>query len=397
MPKNDSFFNNHLAQTTPYPLSIEIEKARGIYLWDKQGKKYMDMVAGIGVSAIGHGVEEVKEAVVAQMEKHLHVMVYGEFLQESQNNLAKELTDLLPEKLNTCYFVNSGAEAIEASLKLAKRVTGRTKIVSCKKSYHGNTHGALSVTGNEDRKYAFRPLLPEVYFIEFNNEDELSEIDENTACFIMETIQGDAGIRIPSESYFQAVRKRCDEVGALLILDEIQAGLGRTGTWFAFEYYGIVPDVLALGKGLGAGFPMGAMISSLTSMKTLTVDPPLGHITTFGGHPVICAAATAGLKYMKDKNLIEQVNTKGRLMYDLLSSHPKVKEVRYRGLFFAVDLGKEELVQQVVEKCLKKGVILFWFLSSPSSFRLAPPLTITEQEVKKAIKIIRKVLDNVSK
>lgn len=397
MPESDSFFKNHLAQTTPYPLSIEIEKAEGVYLWDSDGKRYMDLVAGIGVSAIGHGVQEVKDAVINQMEKHLHVMVYGEFLQKAQIQLAKQLTELLPSELDTCYFVNSGAEAIEASLKLAKRVTGRTKIVSCKKSYHGNTHGALSVTGNEARKYAFRPLLPEVYFVEFDNQNELREIDENTACFIIETIQGDAGIRIPSKDYFQAVRKRCDEVGALLILDEIQAGLGRAGAWFAFEYYGVVPDVLALGKGLGAGFPMGAMVASKDNMRTLTVDPPLGHITTFGGHPVICAAAHAGLRYMLDNKLVEGVDVKGKLLFELLSGHQEIKEIRYRGLFFAIELANEEIVRQTVVKCLEEGVILFWFLSCPTAFRIAPPLTISEEEIIKVSKIILNVLDYVSK
>jgi len=397
MPESDSFFKNHLAQTTPYPLSIEIEKAEGVYLWDSDGKRYMDLVAGIGVSAIGHGVQEVKDAVINQMEKHLHVMVYGEFLQKAQIQLAKQLTELLPSELDTCYFVNSGAEAIEASLKLAKRVTGRTKIVSCKKSYHGNTHGALSVTGNEARKYAFRPLLPEVYFVEFDNQNELREIDENTACFILETIQGDAGIRIPSKDYFQAVRKRCDEVGALLILDEIQAGLGRAGAWFAFEYYGVVPDVLALGKGLGAGFPMGAMVASKDNMRTLTVDPPLGHITTFGGHPVICAAAHAGLRYMLDNKLVEGVDVKGKLLFELLSGHQEIKEIRYRGLFFAIELANEEIVRQTVVKCLEEGVILFWFLSCPTAFRIAPPLTISEEEIIKVSKIILNVLDYVSK
>ncbi len=397
MSNNEKFFQNHLAQTTPYPLALEIVKADGIYLWDKSGKKYIDLIAGIGVSALGHGVEEVKDAVIKQMDKHLHLMVYGEYLQEAQNELAQRLTDLLPAALNTCYFVNSGAEAIEASLKLAKRVTGRSKIVSCKHSYHGNTHGALSVTGNESRKYAFRPLLPEVYFVEFNSEEELVQIDENTACFILETIQGDAGIRIPSKAYMQAVRKRCDEVGALLILDEIQAGLGRAGTWFAFEYYGIQPDILALGKALGAGFPMGAMISSLAHMKTLTTNPPLGHITTFGGHPVICAAANAGLKYLDDHHLIPTVHAKGKIIYDLLIAHPLIQEIRYRGLFFAVELENEELVKRTVELCLEEGVLLFWFLSCPSAFRIAPPLTINEEELKKVCKIILKVLDIVSK
>lgn len=392
-PNNTVFYQNNLAQTTPYPLAIEIDRAEGVYLWDMAGKKYMDLVAGIGVSAIGHGVQEVKDAVIAQMDSHCHVMVYGEFLQKSQNEFAKTLTSLLPKELDTCYMVNSGAEAIEAALKLAKRVTGRTKIVSCNGSYHGNTHGALSVTGNESRKYAFRPLLPEVYFIDFNVIEALEEIDENTACFIMETIQGDAGIIIPSQEYMKAVRQRCDEVGALLILDEIQAGLGRAGTMFAFEYYDIVPDILALGKGVGAGFPMGVLVSSLEKMKQFASDPVLGHITTFGGHPVVCAAATAGLDYMKRNQLVDQVNAKGKLLFELLNSHPKIKEIRYRGLFFAIDMGDSDVVQEVVEKCLEEGLILFWFLTANESFRIAPPLTISEEEIREACEKITKVLD----
>jgi acetylornithine/N-succinyldiaminopimelate aminotransferase len=394
--ENDLLFERHLAQTTPFPLGVEVERAEGLYIYDKKGKAYVDLISGIGVSSLGHGRKEVVDAICEQASKYLHVMVYGEFLQNSQTEFAQLLADSLPAKLNTTYFVNSGAEAIEASLKLAKRVTGRTKLVSCKKSYHGNTHGALSVSGNETKKYAFRPLLPDVHFIEFNNEEELVQIDEQTACFIMETVQGDAGVRIPDKRYMRALRQRCDEVGALLILDEIQCGMGRTGKLFAFEHYDVEPDILALGKALGGGLPIGACVSSLNNMRQFTLDPMLGHITTFGGHPLVCASGHAALKFLIQNRIIPFVEEKGNRIKELLSRHPLVKEVRQIGLFIAVDLESEDHVRQLVDSCLEKGILIFWFLSCPSSFRLAPPLTITYEEIDRHIGEIVEILNELT-
>lgn len=386
--ENPVFFNNHLAHTTMMPLGIRAERAEGIYVYDTEGRAYMDMVSGIGVCNIGHGVKPVIEAIKAQLDKHMHVMVYGEYEQSAQSRAGRLLTSLLPEQLNCAYFVNSGTEANEAALKLAKRVTGRTKMVSCRGAYHGGTHGSLSVSGNEKKKYAFRPLLPEVYFMEFGNEKDLSLIDENTACVIMETIQGDAGVRIPTKAYLQAVRQRCNETGALLILDEIQCGMGRAGSWFAFSQFDIVPDILTLGKALAGGLPVGCMVSSMANMKELTYDPPLGHISTFAGHPVICAGVAATIEYMLETKMVDEVEAKGTYIAEKLRSFPGVIEVRQRGLFFAIDMKDADTVNRVVTQCLEKGLVSFWFLSCPSSFRIAPPLSITYEEIDKALSII---------
>jgi acetylornithine/succinyldiaminopimelate/putrescine aminotransferase len=393
MEKSNVFFDRHLAQTTPFPFALEIERAQGIYLYGKNGEQWMDLISGVGVSNIGHGHPKVVEAIKTQAEQHLHVMVYGEYVQGAQNLLAERLTNLLPSALDCCYFVNSGAEAIEAALKLAKRVTGRTKIVSARGAYHGSTHGALSVSGNEMKKRAFRPLLPDVHFLRFNAAEDLDLIDAHTACVILETVQGDAGIRIPDKSWLKAVRKRCDETGALLILDEIQAGMGRTGKFFAFEHFGVVPDILTLGKALGGGLPIGAMISSRENMELLTHGPMLGHITTFGGHPLVCAAAAAGLEVLTNEVDLNEVERLGALIERELGKHPKVKAIRRIGYYFAIDMESTEAVQHVVEYGLEHGFISFWFLSCPDSFRIAPPLTITEDEVKTAITHILKAFD----
>jgi acetylornithine/succinyldiaminopimelate/putrescine aminotransferase len=388
MKENPIFFNNHLAHTTMFPLGLKITHAEGIYVIDENGRKYMDMVSGIGVSNLGHGVKYITEAIKTQVDKHLHVMVYGEYEQSAQSRAGRALCNLLPEQLNCAYFVNSGTEANEAALKLAKRVTRRSRIVSCKGAYHGSTHGSLSVSSNEIKKAAFRPLLPDVYFIRFGVIEDLELIDENTACLIMETIQGDAGIRIPTAEYMQAVRKRCTEVGAMLILDEIQAGMGRTGTMFAFEQYDIVPDILTLGKALGGGMPIGCMVSSQEKMRELTYDPQLGHISTFAGHPVVCASAAACIEYMVENKIVDDVERKGRYIAERLRQMPGVIEVRQRGLFFAIDMTNADIVSKVVTTCLEKGLISFWFLSCPSSFRIAPPLTITDEEIDQALAII---------
>jgi len=393
MDFSEDIFLNKLAQTTGAPYLISIERAEGIYLYSPEGKRYTDLISGIGVSNIGHRHPKVIHAIKEQLDKHLHVMVYGEFIQATPNRLAKKLTDLLPPQLNCCYFVNSGTEANEAALKLAKRYTGRTEIISCRKSYHGSTHGSMSVSGNEIKKAAFRPLLPDVRFINFNMPEDLLHITEKTACVIMETVQGDAGVRVPSRDYMKAVRQRCDETGALLILDEIQCGMGRTGTLFAFEQFGIVPDILTLAKALGGGLPIGTFISSKEIMHVLTHDPMLGHITTFGGNPVCCASALATLEVLEEENLVAQVESKGRLLESLLK-HPSIKEIRRIGLMFAIDFDSEERVARIVEQAKQLGIICYWFLSHPNSFRIAPPLTITEQQIRESCESILKAIDN---
>lgn len=385
-------FLNHLAQTTDSPSLITVSHAEGIYLYDTDNKRYTDLISGIGVSNIGHGNPAVVEAIKDQVDKHLHVMVYGEYIQSSPNLLARKLVDLLPSNLNCCYFVNSGTEANEGALKLAKRYTGRREIISSRKSYHGSTHGSLSVSGNEIKKQAFRPLLPDVTFIEFNNPRDLLLITEKTACVILETIQGDAGVRIPSIGYLKAVRERCDETGTLLILDEIQCGMGRTGTLFAFEQFNIVPDILTTAKAFGGGLPLGAFISDKKIMSTLTHDPMLGHITTFGGNPVCCAAALATLQVIESERILDHVEEKGKLFESLLR-HPKIKEVRRIGLMFAIDFESAEIVNRVVLKAKELGVICYWFLSHPHSFRIAPPLTITKKQIEESCETILMAID----
>jgi acetylornithine/succinyldiaminopimelate/putrescine aminotransferase len=380
-------FLNNIAQTSPSPFLIPIERAEGIYLYTPDGKRYTDLISGIAVSVVGHRHPKVVQAIKDQLDKHLHVMVFGEYIQQSPNLLAKRLTDLLPKNLNCCYFVNSGTEANEGALKLAKRFTGRTKIISFKKSYHGSTHGSLSVSGNELKKNAFRPLLPEVTFLTFGVPEELNLISTETACVIMETIQGDAGVRIPSRAYMQALRRRCDNTGTILILDEIQCGMGRTGKLFAFEHFGIVPDILTIAKGFGGGLPIGAFIADKKMMETFTYEPMLGHITTFGGNPVCCASALATLEVLLDEKLIENTEAKGKLFEQYLK-HPAIKEIRRIGLMFAIDFDSAEKVSFIVNETKANGVICYWFLSHPYSFRIAPPLTITEVQIKESCDVI---------
>ena len=386
-------FLNKVAQTSPYPFMIQVEKAEGLYLYSPDGKRYADLISGIGVSVIGHRHPKVVRAIKDQLDKHLHVMVYGEYIQSPVNDLAEKLTGLLPAQLNCCYFVNSGTEANEGALKLAKRYTGRTEIVSFRGAYHGSTHGSLSVSGNEVKKRAFRPLLPDVRFIEFGNAADIASITEKTACVIMETIQGDAGVRIPTRQYLQAIRQRCDDTGTILILDEIQCGMGRTGKLFAFEHFGIAPDILTVAKAFGGGLPIGAFISSQHMMKTLTHDPMLGHITTFGGNPVCCASALATLSVLQEENLLAGVEQKGRL-FETYLRHPSIRAIRRFGLLFAVDFDDAEKVSAIVNHCKLNGVICYWFLSHPYSFRIAPPLTITEEEIKESCKVILNAIEN---
>ncbi len=386
-------FLKYQGQTNPFPYLIDVDKAEGVYIWDKNGKKYMDMIAGVAVTNIGHRHPKIIEAIQTQIDKHLHVMVYGEFIQDAQLNLANNLKSILPETLNCSYVVNSGTEANEAAVKLAKRYTGRQEIVSCKGSYHGSTHGSLSVTGNETKKVKFRPLLPLVKFIEFNNIQSLDIITEKTAGVIIETIQGDAGLREPTQAFIEALRQKCDDTEALLIFDEVQVGMGRTGKMFGFEHYQVLPDILTLGKALGGGMPIGAFVSSYEKMQVLTHNPILGHITTFGGHPVVCAAANACVEVLKTENWIAEANQKGKRLANALLAHDDVLEVRQKGLFFAVEMGSFDRVKLVVDKCLELGLIGFWFLSTPTAFRLSPPLSITNDEIDLAIKIILQAIE----
>jgi acetylornithine/succinyldiaminopimelate/putrescine aminotransferase len=390
---SQDIFLNNIAQTSPFPFLISIERAEGIYLYSPDGKRYTDLISGIAVSAIGHRHPAVIKAIKDQLDKHLHVMVFGEYIQSSSNLLAARLTSLLPPSLNCCYFVNSGTEANEGALKLAKRYTGRTELVSFYKSYHGSTHGSLSVSGNEIKKNPFRPLLPDVRFLEFKNSKDLNKISEKSACVIVETIQGDAGVRIPSKQYMKDLRQRCSDTGTILILDEIQSGMGRTGKLFAFEHFDIVPDILTVAKAFGGGLPIGAFISDKAMMNSFTHDPMLGHITTFGGNPVCCASALATLNVLKEEKLIDSVEAKGQLFEKYLQ-HPHIKEIRRIGLMFAIDFDNAERVSAIVNYAKDKGVICYWFLSHPYSFRIAPPLTITEEQIKESCEIILDAINN---
>ena len=390
-------FRRHLAPTSPHPLLLDVERAEGLYLYNAAGERYADMIAGLAVANVGHRHPHVVAAVKAQADRYLHVMPYGEFVQGPQVRLARRLAELLPDGLDATYFVNSGAEAIEGALKLAKRVTGRRGLVAAHASYHGSTHGALSVTGNPTKRSAFEPLLPGVSFVTYGDAAGLSVVTEDTAAVLLETVQGDAGVRIPPPDYLRAVRRRCDETGALLILDEIQTGIGRTGTLFAFEQFGVVPDVLCTAKALGGGMPMGAFVASHERMQLLSHGPMLGHITTFGGHPVCCAAALANLEVVTGEvgpGLLAEVASKGALLRERLG-HPLVREIRQIGLMLAVDLPSAELTYDVVSRCLQRGVLTFYFLSCPASFRLAPPLTITTAQIEEVCGVIWEVFDEV--
>lgn len=380
-------FFNHLAQTSETPLALEIEKAEGIYLTDVSGKRYMDLISGISVSNVGHRHPKVLAAIQNQLDKYMHLMVYGEFIQSPQVQLAKLLSDHLPENLSSIYFVNSGSEAIEGAMKLAKRFTGRAEIISFKNAYHGSTHGSLSIMGNEEFKNAFRPLLPDIRQIEYNNISDLKQITTNTAAVIIETIQGEAGAIIPQNDFLKLLKKRCNEVGAMLVADEIQCGFGRTGKLFAFEHYDFIPDILCLAKGMGGGMPIGAFISSKEIMHSLTNNPHLGHITTFGGHPVSCVASAATLTVLLEEKLIEQVEDKEKLFRSLLK-HPKIKSINGKGLLLAIEFESYEQNKMIIDKCIEKGVITDWFLFNSHSMRIAPPLTITKEEITNACEII---------
>lgn len=390
-------FLNHVAQTNDAPLALEIERAEGVYLYDKEGKSYIDLIAGISVSSLGHSHPKIIAAIQKQTNQYLHTLVYGEFILSPQVQLANLLQEHLPEHLNCTYFVNSGTEATEGALKLAKRYTGRRKIISCKKSYHGSTHGSLSLMSESFFTAPFRPLLPEVHHIEFNDLSDLEMIDEQTACVIMETVRAEIGVMLPSNNYLKKVRERCDEVGALLILDEIQVGCGRTGSLFAFEQYGIAPDILLLAKAFGGGMPLGAFVASKEMMDTFSSNPFLGHITTFGGHPVCCAAGLASLKVLtEEKEIIENVVSKANLFKEQLK-HEAIIEVRNAGLLMAIQLASYDQVIAVIYECLKNGLVTDWFLFNAEAVRIAPPLNITEDEILESCRILLAAIDKVYK
>ncbi len=388
-------FLNNVAQTSDAPLLLEIVKAEGVYLYEATGKEIIDLISGISVCNVGHSHPKVVEAVQAQAAQHMHLMVYGELVQSPQVRYANLLAKHLPQNLQNIYFTNSGAEATEGALKLAKRFTGRTELVHFKNAYHGSTHGALSVMGDEYFKDAYRPLLPDTRELIYGDVNGLQEISCRTACVIMETIQAESGVTVPSVEFIHALRKRCDEVGALLIFDEIQAGMGRTGKLFAFQHFDIVPDVLLLAKAFGGGMPLGAFIASKDIMNVLTNNPVLGHITTFGGHPVCCAAGEAALNVLLDEKLIEGVEEKGRSLANLLV-HPAIKSLHRKGLLMALEFESYEQNKRIIDRCIELGVFTDWFLFASNCLRIAPPLIITQEEIEKACKIILQAIDEVA-
>ena len=387
-------FLNYQAKTTPHPLGIVVKKAKGSYITSESGKKYLDFVAGVSACSLGHCHPKVVSAIRKQSKKYLHVMVYGEFAQEPAVNLSKELIDLLPENHQSIYLTNSGTEAIEGALKLAKRATGRSELIGALNSYHGSTHGALSLLGSEHQKVGYRPLLPDTRFIQFNSLADLENITTKTAAVLLETIQGGAGFILPENDYLKKVKERCEAVGALLILDEIQPGFGRTGHFFGFEHFNVKSDIIVMGKGMGGGLPVGAFTASHELMKMLEDKPKLGHITTFGGNPLIAASCLATLRVIRDSKLMQEIPEKEALFRFELN-HPKIKSIRGKGLMLAPILENAELANQVVLKCIDRGLLLFWLLWEKKALRISPPLTISKKEIKKGCTIIRSVLDEI--
>ena len=387
-------FFKYQAKTTQFASGFEVDYAKGSYIYGKDRKAYLDFAAGVSANTLGHSHPRVIKEIIQQAEKHLHVMVYGEYAQEKPVQLCKRLAEVLPAPLDTTYLVNSGTEAIEASMKLAKRYTGREEIIACKNAYHGNTQGSLSLAGREEKKRAFRPLLPMINFIGFNSEKDLEKITPKTAGVILETIQGASGFRLPENNYLKKLKDRCQAVGALLILDEIQPGFGRTGKLFAFEHYDMVPDVLVMGKGMASGMPIGAFTASGEIMDCLSHNPSLGHITIFGGNPVIAAAALATLEELMESDLMNQIDEKEKLFRDLLV-HPKIKTVHGRGLMLAPELESEEYSLKVAARCMEKGLILFWLMYSIQNLRITPPLTISPEEIKEGCQIILETLNEI--
>lgn len=390
----DKFFR-FVGQTSPEPMGLEIQRGEGCWLYDVSGRAYLDLISGISVSSLGHGNAAIREAIHRQTDLHLHTLVYGEHIQAPQVLLAEAISETLAgTRIDQFFFVNSGSEAIEGAMKLAKRFSGRLEIIACRKAYHGSSHGALSLSDDEHRKQAFRPLLPGIHFMDFGQAENLSQINEKTAAVFVESVQGEAGVRCAEAVYFQALRKRCNETGTLLILDEIQTGFGRTGSFWAFEKFVIEPDVLVMAKAMGAGLPLGAFAARREIMETLMQNPVLGHISTGGGHPLSCAASLAGLHFLQQSGLILKVGEKEQLFIQLLQ-HPRIREIRSAGLLMALELGSFEKVLAVIKVCLEKGLITDWFLNCDTALRIAPPLTISEEEIRFACGIILDALNQL--
>ena len=391
-------FLAHVGQTSPSPMLVEVARAEGSFFYTPEGKRYYDLVAGVSVSNVGHANPAVVRAVQEQAARYMHVMVYGELIESPQVAYAARIAAALPDPLESIYFVNSGAEAVEGALKLAKRFTGRTELISMRRAYHGSTHGAMSMMGapeGEEWKGAFRPLLPDVRAIEFNDFDALQAVTRRTAAVLVEPVQGEAGVRLPANGWLEALRKRCDQSGALLIFDEIQTGLGRTGHLFAMQKYGVTPDIVCLAKAFGGGMPLGAFISSKKIMDSLQSEPVLGHITTFGGHPVCCAAGLAAYDYLVENGNVEQVEGKGARYAALLGDHPQVREIRRSGLLLAVELGSSEKLYRIMEFFKEAGILSDWFLFCDTAFRISPPLTISDEEIRDSAQLIRACLDRL--
>ena len=395
MITNRQLFLQHVAQTSTAPLMIEIARASGIYMYGPEGQRYMDLISGISVSNVGHSHPQVVRAVQQQAEKYMHLMVYGEFVEAPQTVFAQALTKILPDSLNSVYFTNSGTEATEGAMKLAKRVTGRTQFIHFRNSYHGSTQGALSVMGDEYFKRAFRPLLPDILELEYGNIDDLSQISAHTAAVIIDPVQAESGVTLASPEYFRKLRALCSRYGAILILDEAQTAFGRCGSMFAFEQYDIVPDILLLAKAFGGGMPLGAFIADRAIMYELTDNPVLGHITTFGGHPVSCAAGMAALGVLQEAGLIDQVERKGQLFESLLT-HPQIKTIRRKGLMIAVEFSSAELNKKIIDECIAQGVMTDWFLFAPHCMRIAPPLIITDEEIGQACGVILRSIEKAN-
>lgn len=389
-------FLEHVGQTSDNPMMLEVERAEGIYLYGRDGKRWIDLISGVSVSAVGHCNRQVIDAICSQAQDYLHLMVYGEAVESPQVRYAQRIASLLPDPLDTVYFVNSGSEAVEGALKLAKRYTGRTEIIYYKNAYHGSTHGSLSVMGGEEYRNAYRPLLPDTRQIRFNEPADLRYVTPRTACVIIEPVQGEGGIFPADRDYLQALRDRCDQTGTLLIYDEIQTGLGRTGTLYFFQQYGIVPDILCTAKAFGGGMPLGAFIASNRIMSVLKTNPVLGHITTFGGHPVCCAAGLAALEYILSERLTEQADAKGALYESLLAGHPLVREIRRTGLLLGVEFGDSELTARIVLRAIDRGLMTEWFLFHDTAMRIAPPLTITDAEIRESCEILLEVLNGAA-
>jgi len=396
MLTNRQIFFQHLALPSQMPLGLEVERAEGIYMYSPEGKRYIDLVSGVCVNNLGHRHPAIVRAVKDQLDNYMHLMVYGEMIQTPQVKLAQRLTDLLPRNLNSVYLVNSGSEAIEGALKLAKRFTGRTEIIGFKNSYHGGTHGALTMLGNEEMKYAYRPLLPDVRFLQFNSKEDLFQITERTACVLVEPVQAEAGVIVPKDDFLTTLRQRCSETGTLLIFDEIQTGFGRTGKLFCFMDYNVTPDILCIAKAMGGGMPIGAFIADKKIMLTLTHNPDFGHITTFGGHPVSAAAAIATLEELtKNPNLINQVDEKGAIYESALKNHSLVKGIRRKGLLISIELPTVEINQKIIQELLQNGLVTDPFFFMPQAFRIAPPLIITKDEIALTLELINKTFKNL--